>query len=185
MLTIKIDDRQFKAMAKKLMKLTTDAPKLIANSINQGLDEGMPFAASTISSIYNIGGVEGQLAVHKASAGSLKGDITGTGGMLPVSQFSPDVSVTTGSRGRPAQTITVEIKRGSRKPIMPSAMGRGAFMIGDGRIMERRQHERFPIYPVSTIGIPQMLGSKAVSIPVQDKIGEVALNKLEGYIMAL
>jgi hypothetical protein len=136
--------------------------------MNKALDITNPEAAGMVSSIYNVG--TPSLKVNKASAGNLTGSLQGSGGMLPVSQFSPSEE---GNR-----VVSVSIKRGSRKPIMPSGVGRGAFMTGDGRVMERRQDSKYPIFPVSTIGIPQMLGSKAISNPIRDKLGEITMAEI-------
>lgn len=169
MIGIKIDAHELIPIANGLANLSKGMNKYVAASINAGLDEGKPMAEGLITGRYNIGGVS--LDEKKASPGNLKGKISGSGGMLPVDQFSPSEE---------GNIVSVEIKRGSRRPITAGSRGpgvSGAFMAG-GRVMERRQASKYPIFPVSTIGIPQMLGSKAVSNPTRDKITEIASEKL-------
>lgn len=159
MIILKIDARAMIPVGNKLIALTKDIRKHVAASINVGLDQGKPMAEGLITGRYNVGSPN--LEVKRASAGNLSGSLKGSGGMKPVSEFSPSVS---------GKVVSVSILRGSRRPIVPGSRGpgvSGAFMVG-GRVMERRQPERYPIYPVMTIGIPQMLGSKAVSNPARD-----------------
>lgn len=165
---IKIDASDILKGQKIVANAIKNAPKVVAASMNKALEQTNPEAAGMVSSIYNIG--TPSLKVNKASAGNLVGSIEGSGGMLPVSQFGPS------EEGN--KIVSVSIKRGSRKPIMPSSVGRGAFMTGDGRVMERRQDSQYPIFPVSTIGIPQMLGSKAISNPIREKIGQITIAEI-------
>lgn len=165
MLNVVIDDRDIRKMANKLAAMGRGMPRKVAAAINKGLEETKPIAEQLISSHYNV--PTPSLTIEKASGGNLNGAIRASGGMQPVSDFSP-----TSSGGPIGQTVSVEIIRGQRKSILPTSRGagRGAFMIGDGRVMERRQDERFPIYPVSTIGIPQMFGSRKVSNPAREDL---------------
>jgi hypothetical protein len=171
MIVLKIDAKALIPVGNKLIALTKNMNKHVAASINIGLNQGKPIAEGLITGRYNIG--TPSLGIKRASAGNLSGALKGTGGMLPVSQFGPSQS---------GKAVSVAILRGSRKVIGPGSRGpgvSGAFMVG-GRVMERRQPERYPIYPVMTIGIPQMLGSKAVSNPARDamtKIMEADLSK--------
>jgi hypothetical protein len=169
MIALKIDASDLIKVGNQLAKVSRDMPKYTAASINKGIDQGKPMAEGLISGRYNIG--TPSLATKHASAGNLEGSIVGSGGMLPVSQFSPSES---------GKVVSVEIIKGSRKVISSSSRGpgiSGAFMAG-GRVMERRQAEKYPIFPVSTIGIPQMLGSKAVSNPARDYMTDIATGEV-------
>jgi hypothetical protein len=164
MLNIKIDASQLRIEGRRIGKMVNEFPREITNAINKSLKVGKTEAQAKIQSIYNVKGVN--LTIHP---GGMSGSIGASGGMLPVSSMSPQVN---------GKTISVEIIRGSRKVIGISGKGKGAFMTGDGRIMERRQPSQYPIFPVSTIGIPQMLGSKKVSEPVREKMEEVLVEQL-------
>lgn len=169
MITLTIDARDLIRVGRQLAKLSHNMTKHVATSINKGLNEGKPMAQGLITGRYNIGTPD--LGTKRASAGNLEGKLVGTGGMLPVSQFSPSES---------GKVVSVEIIRGSRKAITPSSRGpgiSGGFM-ARGRVMERRQDSKYPIFPVSTIGIPQMLGSKAVSNPARDYMTEITTNEV-------
>jgi hypothetical protein len=165
MVILKIDAKALGITGQKLVNLDKDMRKIVAKSINKGLTEGKPMAEGLITGRYNIGAPN--LGIKRATAATLSGDLKGTGGMLPVSQFGPSTA---------GKVVSVTILRGNRKAITPGSRGpgiSGAFMVG-GRVMERRQPERYPIFPVMTIGIPQMLGSKAVSNPTREFMGKVS-----------
>jgi hypothetical protein len=177
MISLKFDARDFIRGAKKAAQLGRDFPKHTAASINKGLDKGKPDGAARVTAIYNVG--ECPITIHRASAGSLKGDLEASGGMKPATEFGPS------SSGGQHQIVSVEIKRGSRRPIVKGSRGpgiSGAFMLPDGRVMERRSESHYPINPVYTIGYPQMLGSKAVSNPVRDLMGRIAIEELRKRI---
>lgn len=175
MIMLKIDAKSLGITGQKLVNLNRDMRKIVAKSINKGLAEGKPMAEGLITGRYNIG--EPNLGIKKANAATLTGGLTASGGMLPVSQFSPS---TTGN------VVSVSILRGSRKAITPGSRGpgvSGAFMV-HGKVMERRQAERYPIFPVSTIGIPQMLKSKAVSNPTRELMGKVSTEEYNRLVIA-
>jgi hypothetical protein len=181
MVKLKIDARDFTKGRQKFAKMEKDIPKHVADSINKSLDVGKPQAEGAIASRYNVGNVS--LKVNKASAGKLQGSLEGTGGMKRVEEFNPSMAYDPYGH----QIVSVSIKAGSRNPILPSSrgLGFGAFMTHDGRVMERRQDARYPIFPVMTIGIPQMLGSKAVSNPVRDTMGNTVTKELTAKLMKL
>ncbi len=176
-----IDAGDLKRAVEKLQKLDREMLPNIAKAVNKGIDVGKPHAEQMITGIYNIGSPN--LGVKHATPGDLVGEVRSGGSRsLPVSQFDPSAS-----GGPIGQVVSVHIIRGNRRAIVPSSRGpgiSGAFMIGDGRVMERRQDSRFPIFPVSTIGIPSMLGSKKVSNPVRDNMREITLAELVRLIFA-
>lgn len=170
MINLTIDTSDFLRVAEKFASVKKNINKWAAESINKGLDVGKPMAQTSISARYNVG--TPALEVKKANSGNMQGSLKASGGMLPVSQFNP---ATTG------KAVSVSIIRGSRKVVGPMSRGpgvSGAFMVG-GRVMERRTSGRYPIAPVSTIGIPGMLASKAVGEPVQEKIAELTFDELK------
>jgi hypothetical protein len=166
MIGITIDAKEVIAALKKCQKLSKNLRKIVAEGINKGVDKGKPDAEGMIAARYNVGAPE--LGIKHASAGDLKGYLQGSGGMKHVSEFAPSSD---------GQTVSVEIIRGNRRPIGPGSKGpgiSGAFIVGGGRVMERRQPEKYPIFPVMTIGIPQMLYYKGISNPVRDGMTEVS-----------
>jgi|SRR5271166_4957075 len=182
MIKLTVDTKSLEAGLKRLDGLVKNMPKHMASSVNAAMDIVKPEAAAAIESRYNISGVEGNLQVNKASAGNLaKGSIEGTGGMISAQEFSPQVEQV----GK-FQRVSIEVIRGKRRVIRPGiGASRGGFRIPDGRIMERRQDERFPIHPVYRIGIPNMLWYHGISIPMADRLGEETMNGVEKVIAAL
>jgi hypothetical protein len=170
---ISIDTRDLQRAVKKLLKLEKDMRPNIAKAINKGLDVGKPQAETMISSIYNV--PTPALGLEKANAGKLEGNIKGSGGMIPVSQFDP-VAV--------GRSVSVSIIRGTRHRIMSTNRGRGggAFFLPDGRVFARRGDSRYPIAPVMAIGIPRMLGSKKVSEPVRENMTNITMQELTNLI---
>lgn len=165
MIGLKIDAKALGITGTKLVKLEKDMRKHAAASLNKGLAEGKPMAEGLITGRYNVGAPK--LGIEKASAGKLEGKLKAKGGMKHVDEFGPSSA---------GNVVSVSILRGSRKAITPGSRGpgvSGAFIVG-GRTMERRQPDRYPIFPVMTIGYPQMLGSKAVSNPTRELMGKVA-----------
>lgn len=69
---------------------------------------------------------------------------------------------------RAPKGLSVSIKRGSARPIVP-----GAFIANKGRTVFRRTGKaRLPIQPVRTIGIPQMFNTRSVRDNVEALIRE-------------
>lgn len=169
MVDLIIDFSDFERAAARFASVEADINKSASASINAGLEAGKPMAEAAISARYNI--ETPSLTIEKANSGNMQGSLKASGGMLPVSQFSPASS---------GKAVSVSIIRGSRKVVGPMSHGpgvSGAFMVG-GRVMERRSSSRYPIAPVSTIGVPGMLGSKEVSEPVQEQIAKLSSDEL-------
>jgi len=158
---LRIDASDVARKGKVVLNTVKKLRPWMAESLNVGLTKGQTDGQARITARYNVGSAP--IEIHPANAGSLKGEIQGSGGMKPVSEFGP-------SGGGWRQTVSVEIRRGNRKPITSSSRGpgvSGAFLLPDGRVMERRSADQYPISPVYTIGIPQMLRSHAVADPVR------------------
>jgi hypothetical protein len=94
-----------------------------------------------------------------------------TGSMLPVRLFKP-----TGGK---------KLKSGKRQPVKvaiikkQSKVIRGAFKAPNGQIMERRQPERFPIFPVSTVGVAHMAGQTGVAEKVEKEMARTLADRLK------
>lgn len=164
----------FDVAERALTNVKNGAPKAITEAINRGLTTGRKTADQLIRARYNISSaaVKSEIVIKKATWGAMSGELDAKGPMLPVSQFSPSVRrKRIVRRGPSAQFVSVTIIRGSRK-LIP-----GAFMVGS-RVMERRQPERYPIFPVSTIGIPFMVGQQGISEKVQTVMAETVDKRL-------
>ena len=171
---ITIEPKGFKEAAAALAGIKNGFPRAAAAAINRGLLAGRTTAVKGIGSRYNItaAATKGQLTLQKASAGNLSGSLEAKGPMLPVSLFKPTVRLKrTSRRGPRAQYISVAIIKGAKKLI------KGAFK-AKGRIFERRQPDRTPLFLVSTIGIPFMLGQLGIGTATRERMEQVMAERL-------
>jgi hypothetical protein len=165
---LKIDYTDLQKGLKAIDKLSRYMRKHIADSMNDGFDKGKPDAESRITNRYNVSAPN--LGIKKASPGKLEGEITASGGMKKVEEFSPVIE-----SPAPRQVVSVMIIRGRRKSILPSSRGpgvSGAFMPGSGGVLERRSATSEDASPVMTIGYGQMLYYHGISNPVRDLIAK-------------
>lgn len=173
----------FEAAAKALEGIKNGYPRATANAINKGLVAGRKVATMSIRAKYNIksGDLKSEgFKLNNASWGNLNGSLDAKGPMLPVSLFAPKVTFKrTVRRGPRRQFVTVMIKRGSRKLV------KGAFGDHFGRVLERRQPEKFPVFPVSTIGVPFMVGSGDIAPKVEAAIASMINATLSRNIEAM
>jgi hypothetical protein len=178
----------FKEAEKALSSFPKAFPRAATNAINRGLKSGQTLAARTINQNYNmgVGQAKGKIAIKKASYDKLAGALDCKGTMLPLHEFHPSVLMrrarVPGQRrgtGPYRQLVRVNIVRGPKK-LVP-----GAFQIPDGRIMERRQQEKYPIYPVSGIGVTHMLGALRVGDPVSKQVAEMTQKRLNEQVASL
>lgn len=171
-----ITTQGFKEAEKALSGMKNGFPRAAAEAINRGLIAGRQEAVKDIRARYNIkaGALKGEgMVIKRANWTQIGGTLEAKGPMLPVALFSPTVKTKrVVRRGPRRQFVSVTIIRGSRKLV------KGAFMTGTGKVMERRQEARFPIFPVSTIGVPFMVGYLGIAEKVEAKIAEVTMARL-------
>jgi hypothetical protein len=169
-ITVNIMPEGFKEAEEALKGVKNGFPKAMSRAINTGLLAGRTVASKMIRARYNLtaGSIKGGLYMHKASSGHLGGTLEAKGPMLPMSAFNPRVKIKNSY-----QNVYVAIVRGKAKFV------KGAFQIHGSRIMERRQPERHPIYPVSVIGIPFMLRSHQIMPEVQRRMMEASSKALK------
>jgi hypothetical protein len=178
MLAVKITTVGFVQAATLLKGIDKGFPKAAADAINRGLLAGRTLAAKSIRAEYNIASdqIKAHINLNKASWGNLEGSLGYEGSMLPLEMFKPSVRYKRVGKGIKfgdfRQFVSVAVRRGVKKPVA------GAFRIPDGRIMERRQPSKYPIFPVSAIGIPHMLGALRVGEPVTQRIAEITQARL-------
>jgi Prophage minor tail protein Z (GPZ) len=171
----------FKEAEKLLSGIPKAFPMAAAEAINRGLVAGRKVASQEIRQRYNIkaAALKGEgMALKKASWGKMAGTLQSKGHMLPISLFSPSVRVRrVVRRGLRRQFVTVAVIKGHRRLI------KGGFMPGiGGKVFERRQPDRLPIWPVSTIGVPFMIGYKHISKDVQDTMARATAQRLEHLV---
>jgi hypothetical protein len=159
----------FKEAEKMLSGISKGYPKVAREAINKGLEKGKKTAVEAITKRYvmSTDKVKGGIHINKASLSKLAGNLDINGEMQPITKFPNRVSYVRGSWGPSRQVIRVTIIRGKPKIL------KGAFKLPSGRIMERRQPDRFPIFPVSTIGIAHMAGQKEVAAAIEKDMNTV------------
>lgn len=176
-LALAIIPKGFEEAQKLLTKVGLGFPKVAAKAINEGLRAGRTLASKNIRERYKIKAAElkGEgMKTKKANASNLDASLEFKGKMLPVTLFSPRVAkVKLRKTGR--QYVSAEIIRGNRKLV------KGAF-IAKGRVWERRQPKRIPIFPVSTISVAHMVGHQKISDDVQETIAKTTSKRMDHYI---
>jgi hypothetical protein len=145
-------------------------PKVARDAILRSLKHGRTVADRSIRERYAIkqGDVLKQIKVEME--GNLEGTLESKGPMLPVSMFSPK------QRKKRGSPVTVEILKGRRKELQGPRFMKGA------KVMERRQAERYPIFPVSTAGIPLMTSAPEVSKKILSSMQKYAAARLEANV---
>lgn len=156
----------FKDAVETLEAIRDAYPKAAADAINKGLIEGRKAAVTLITERYNVTARDSDFQLNKAHWSNLSGFMTARGHMLPVSKFN--ITVKNTAKGH-RQVVSVTIIRGHKKII------KGAFKLPDGRVMQRRTDTRFPIHPVMTIGIPQMVTHASI----RDEVREVVSSETQ------
>lgn len=181
MIKMEIVPEGFATAEKALKGVANGFPRAAADAINRGLIAGRKQADQGIRGRYNIksAAVKSELLIKKANWGNLKGSLEAKGPMIPVAKFGATVKTKrTVRRGPRRQFVSVAIIKGVRKVI------KGAFM-AKGRVWERRQADRLPVFPVSAIGIPFMISYAGVSKKVEETIGRATLQRLDHNVARL
>jgi hypothetical protein len=148
-------------------------PAVAARAINRSLVTGRKVIAQAIGARYNIkaADVKNNIDDHKASKSNLAGELEIRGEMLPITLFKPSGGQVLKSGKRKA--IKAAVRRNASKEI------RSAFRVPGGKIMERRQDDRLPIFPVSTISVAHMAGQTGVSEKVETEMVRTAADRLK------
>jgi hypothetical protein len=164
----------FKEAEKRLEGIKNGYPRAAKDAINKGLQVGKDTAIDAITHRYVMSDskVKQGIKIERATLNDLKGNLDINGEMQRIDKFHPRIRYIRGSRGPRRQLVSVTIIRGHTKVV------KGAFKIPDGRIMERRQKDRFPIFPVSTIGIAHMAGHHSVAPVIQKAINSTINTQL-------
>jgi len=179
-LTLSIVPQGFKEAEKALMGLKNGFPRAASDAINRGLIAGRKVAVKRIRERYAIKArdLKGEgMKIKKSRWTQLDGSLNAKGPMLPVVLFSPQVRLKV-IKGQKRQVVSVKILKSSRKVV------KGAFM-ARGRVWERRQSDRYPIFPVSTIGVPYMIRRQKISEEVEETIAKATQKNLDHNVQWL
>jgi hypothetical protein len=155
--------------------------KAISEAINRSLRAGRTAASVGVRARYTVSAdtVKSNIEEKRANWSNLTGSLAYKGPMLPIELFPHTVRARrTVRRGPRRMFVHATIIKGNRKQIT------GAFTKGDGRVMERRQPERFPIFRVMTIGLPYMVRQTGIVDSIQSRMSEVYNSRLEHNIQA-
>lgn len=174
---IQIETEGFKEAEAALAGIKGAFPAAAKEAINTALLAGRTMATKAIGARYNIAAaaIKKEMDMQRATKSHLGGHLEAKGGMIPLEQFKPTVTLkkTSRSRGaRKAQYVKVKILRSGSKKLVA-----GAFK-AQGKIFERRQPERVPLFQVSTIGVPFMMGERKIGTSVQRLMQESMARRL-------
>ena len=179
-LALSIEGIGLKEAQKALAGVDKAYPRAAAEAINRGLIAGRKSAGQDIRKRYNIKATPLKAAIKLKNArwGSLDGSLEAKGPMLPIGLFDAKAKVKqVVRRGPRRQFVTVAVIKGHRRLV------KGGFMPGiGGKVFERRQPDRLPIWPVSTIGVPFMIGQRGISEEVQETIASATNKRLEHLV---
>jgi hypothetical protein len=142
--------------------------------VNQALRAGRTLATKAIGARYNLTAPAIKKEIEEKKAKKGRGALEAKGPMIPLEKFNPSVKERRISRrrgARKAQFLKVKIRRGGGAKLVP-----GAFK-AKGKVFERRQPKRVPLFSVSAIGVPFMLGSDKVGEQVRKRMDEVFENR--------
>ena len=171
MLDVHIVPEGFKEAERLLRGIKGGFETAVSLAINRGLVAGRKVAVMKIKERYAIKSgdlKERGMKIKEATKANPDGTLEAKGPMLPVSLFS---AKSTG-KGK-NRVVKATILKGQRKII------RGAFQTRPGRIMERRQPDRYPIFPVWTIGVPYMVRHQKISELTQETIAKATAKRLD------
>jgi len=178
--SIHIDPQGFKEAQASLAHVKNGFPRAASRAINRGLVAGRKLATKLIRARYAIKAGEAKargFEIQKAKPSQLGGALRVKGTMLPISLFAPGLAKPPKKGQR--KVVQVMIVKGRRKVL------EGAFTPDGRRIFERRQPARYPIFPVFTIGVPQMLGSLKIAKEVEARIAESIATNLVSEVRFL
>jgi hypothetical protein len=170
--SINIKAEGFEEARKALAHINGGYPTVAARAINRALGTGAKVVAQAVGARYNIksADVKANINTHKATKNDPQGEVELRGDMLPLRLFKP-----TGGKklkGGRRSSIRVAIIRKRSKVL------RRAFKIPNGQIMERRQDDRIPIFPVSTISVAHMAAQTGIAAKVEKEMARTAAERL-------
>lgn len=181
-LDVNIVPEGFKEAHRLLQGVKNGFPRATSAAINRGLITGRKVAVMRIRERYNIKArdLKGEgMKVHKATWTKMDGSLEARGPMLPVSLFQARSTIRRVGGKRKRFVTAAILKGGGRKLI------KGAFQTRPGKIMERRQASRYPIFPVMTIGVPYMVRYQKISKIIQETIAKATAARLTHEVARL
>jgi hypothetical protein len=156
----------FDAAKKAMLGANKNFPAALRDAIHRGLKHGQTQAGRIVSARYNIGAneVKSSLSVEMSGDG---GTLASRAPMLRIEAFNPSVL----KKG----AISVAVIRGQRKRI-------GRAFSAKGRIYKRKGEDRYPIGPVTAIGVASMIAVPETAPQVEKAIAEFAAARLAANV---
>lgn len=163
----------FKEAERALAHINGAYPTVAARAINRALSTGQKVVAQAVGARYNIkaADIKAHINTHKATKADPWGEMELQGSMLPLRLFKPTGGKKLKSGRR--SSIRVAVIRKSSKVL------RRAFKMQNGQIMERRQDERLPIFPISTISVAHMAAQTGIAQKVEKEMARVTAERLD------
>jgi len=179
---------------KELEKISGAAPKAISAAINKGVDKAHDSIVSHVTAIYNLHPdlVKEYLKKYKASKGDLFGSVVSEAPHMPWREFGLGPLIWFTNRfGNPAVTnhpyeahVRIRKSRSFPHSIFIAKHTRNewfnAWIRGDEK--RRLQSERYPIRNMMTIGVSEMMMSKATLPGIKKDVYDTTTQELSKQI---
>jgi len=179
---------------KELEKIPEAAPKAISAAINKGVDKAHDSIISHVTAVYNLRPalVKEYLKKYKATKGDLVGSVVSEAPHMPWREFGLGPLMWFTNRfGNPAVTnhpypVHVRIRRSRTFPhsiFIAKHTGEdwfNAYIRGDEK--KRLQPEQYPIRNMMTIGVSEMMMSKAVLPGIKKDVYDTTTQELSKQI---
>lgn len=189
-MTVKVDNVSLEKIQKKLGDMSSKAPQVLRNALNDTAKKANRRLAKKAQETYTVktGGFTKAMKIKRATLGNLEAELRATGGTLALNKFkvSP-ASVRKGSE-KPSVTKAKVIKANGMKPLVKGDLK--AFVNRFG-VVQRKGKERLPIKALRSNSIPKMLGSEKrvygivkpqIGSDLKDNVNKQINKVLGGYI---
>nr|WP_325300178.1 phage tail protein [uncultured Dysosmobacter sp.] len=152
MIRIEVDAASLSRVQRKLGRMKSEAPKVIAKALNQTAKQARKRLADKARQAYTVktGKFNSNMKIKNATAGNLEAEIRSQGKPLNITNFKYSAP----KSGAKAQVVT----GGGLKALIMGNIK--AFKGMNGLIWQRRSAARTPIKPLKSNSIPKMLGSE-------------------------
>lgn len=152
MIQIEVDMPSVNQVEKKLGKMKSEAPKVIAKGLNQTAKQARKRLAEKAQQAYTVksGKFNKNMKIKNATAGNLEAEIRSEGKPLNITNFKYSAP----QSGAKSQILT----GGGLKALIMGNIK--AFKGKNGLIWQRRSAARTPIKALKSNSVPKMIGSK-------------------------
>lgn len=185
-----------KAVAKQLEKNAKAAQKVLVATGNDMRRRVPGKVADEVRTIYNIKKSDvmpakkgdgtrraGRIQVRGTTVSNVQ--IVYTGRTLSVARFSmtPKVPKVKGVKVHKRKPVKAQIKKGAKKPVSHRAFVASTGASSRDKMQyiafKRVGKERYPITPVRTLSVPQMIGNKKVNQRIAEDVNQLLESRLE------